>query len=538
MRRINFLVALSVLVSSLAWSQGETDAGSGGQSIYKGNNAYLRDLVEKNNCRWRSGEWILNNVNSLRSALNSIDKAHWLFSLRLEEEIRGLKYCFTNHKLPPLPYNNSDDLYIFSNQAFDQPAINDKGIVFIDQNLFNSMRSKGHQAFLIIHEAGHELFSRSERRERREPRLRELIMNSYEYYMRPTDPGSFRIALEMAKMPYLMVDLTGVVKSDFVNVCQGAGSYGDRFKRFVKLDQQIKQIPQREIHSHCYWRRHKELLADNKDYLYEVALSDPGQISPFIERGPFQNLEAVAELISSDVVANWEDSRWSEALYNTPEGESFVRSVLNVGLRKRKKLLPLNRIESFLYNAKQANLEEYNETLGKMLCRAAVQEDIDLDYLEAILQVDLDEALNGECEDGRSIALRTLLRDKKFTHTSSSFKKSQLSRNKKGSLFALIVASNSYETAEDFEQIVREVHTWYLYRGRPVGGVIPKTIYDAVFTSYMIYAPEALPTFFSKMTEQQRQRSYQVATDYLKESGAHRIIVKEARELHKALGLR
>ena len=48
-----------------------------------------------------------------------------------------------------MSYNNSDDLYIFTNQMFDQPAINDAGIVFLDMNIFDDMNDVQDDAIIL-----------------------------------------------------------------------------------------------------------------------------------------------------------------------------------------------------------------------------------------------------------------------------------------------------------------------------------------------------------------------------------------------------
>ena len=145
MKLILLLISL-IQISILARGH---DRGNGGQSIYIGDNAFLRDIVEDNNCLWRSGSKVINDYPNIEKILTKIESYHWLLGLRLEEEIKGLKFCFTKKRLPPLSYNNSDDLYIFTNQVFDQPAINDAGIVFLDMNIFDDMNDV-HKSFKIF----------------------------------------------------------------------------------------------------------------------------------------------------------------------------------------------------------------------------------------------------------------------------------------------------------------------------------------------------------------------------------------------------
>ncbi len=193
------------------------DRGNGGQSIYIGDNAFLRDIVEQSNCLWRSGTRILNTNPKVKDVLDTLSESHWLFSHRAYEEIKSLKFCMTKRRLPPLSYNNTDDLYIFTNQNFDQPAINDGGIIFIDLNIFEDM-NEIHQAFILIHEVLHEFFYQNEARSKREPRLRELIMNLHDFYINGIDAESMKIALEMARMPYLRLQIDNFDKDKYLKV--------------------------------------------------------------------------------------------------------------------------------------------------------------------------------------------------------------------------------------------------------------------------------------------------------------------------------
>lgn len=211
MKLILLLISL-IQISILARGH---DRGNGGQSIYIGNNAFLRDIVEDNNCLWRSGSKVINDYPNIEKILTKIESYHWLLGLRLEEEIKGLKFCFTKRRLPPLSYNNSDDLYIFTNQMFDQPAINDAGIVFLDMNIFNDMNDV-HKSFIIIHEALHEFFDKEEDRSSREPRLREFVYNLHDSYINGSDKESIKIAIEMARMAYLNSSIAGLDKSDYL----------------------------------------------------------------------------------------------------------------------------------------------------------------------------------------------------------------------------------------------------------------------------------------------------------------------------------
>lgn len=217
MKLILLLISL-IQISILARGH---DRGNGGQSIYIGDNAFLRDIVEDNNCLWRSGSKVINDYPNIEKVLTKIESYHWLLGLRLEEEIKGLKFCFTKKRLPPLSYNNSDDLYIFTNQMFDQPAINDAGIVFLDMNIFDDMNDV-HKSFIIIHESLHEFFDKEEDRSSREPRLREFVYNLHDAYVNGSDRESIKIAIEMARMAYLNSSLDGLDKSDYLLVINNA----------------------------------------------------------------------------------------------------------------------------------------------------------------------------------------------------------------------------------------------------------------------------------------------------------------------------
>lgn len=183
---MKLLILGALLLSSMSFAQtpmryasASTGGGNGGQTIYRGNNAYLRDITEKNNCIWKKYDQIINEVPSLGEILRKTYTLNSSFAYRIEEEIASLGYCFTTKRLPYLQYNNSDDIHIFANQEYDQVAINDSGIVFIDVNIFSKM-DVINKAYLFMHESAHELFNKQEARSTREPRLREFLMNLFE----------------------------------------------------------------------------------------------------------------------------------------------------------------------------------------------------------------------------------------------------------------------------------------------------------------------------------------------------------------------
>lgn len=171
-----FLLIASL--SSYAGDEGSTGAGNGGQTVYVGNNAYLRDIVENNNCNWKTNAEIIQTIPKLGDILKKMKSLNSSFTLRIQDEIKNLGYCFTTKRLPYLQYNNSDDIHIFPNEEYDQVAINDSGIVFIDLTIFEKMDATN-KSFLFLHEAAHELFDKKEERFKREPRLREFLMNMF-----------------------------------------------------------------------------------------------------------------------------------------------------------------------------------------------------------------------------------------------------------------------------------------------------------------------------------------------------------------------
>ncbi len=203
---IKALLLMSLSIPAFAVLLEGHESGNGGQSIYQGNNSYLRDLVDGNNCLWHSATRIKKKFPLINDALKSISDAHWLTGMAFESQLNHLKFCFTDRRLPPLSYANSDDLYIFANNMFDQPAINDDGIVFIDRNIFEDM-PEDHQAFLLLHEVGHEFFNKEELRSAREPRLRQFIRNLYEHFNDPYDLDTFMILMETTKFAYLRTEI-------------------------------------------------------------------------------------------------------------------------------------------------------------------------------------------------------------------------------------------------------------------------------------------------------------------------------------------
>lgn len=216
------------------------ERGNGGQSIYIGDNAFLRDIVEVNNCSWHSPALVKMRYPKVNEVLESIKNVHWLTVLKMNEEFSKLNFCFTKKRLPPLSYNNTDDLYIFTNQLFDQPAVNDGGIIFIDINLFEKM-DEVQQAFLFLHEVSHELFDKKEERQFREPRLRQFILNTYQHYINPVDTATFVINVDMAKFKYLRGDISNLneieIKSIYNNTVESEEvitNYFFKYRRFVE----------------------------------------------------------------------------------------------------------------------------------------------------------------------------------------------------------------------------------------------------------------------------------------------------------------
>ncbi|MAE58474.1 MAG: hypothetical protein CME69_06310 [Halobacteriovorax sp.] len=250
MKLILLLISL-IQISILARGH---DRGNGGQSIYIGDNAFLRDIVEDNNCLWRSGSKVINDYPNIEKVLTKIESYHWLLGLRLEEEIKGLKFCFTKKRLPPLSYNNSDDLYIFTNQMFDQPAINDAGIVFLDMNIFDDMNDV-HKSFIIIHESLHEFFDKEEDRSSREPRLREFVYNLHDSYINGSDKESIKIAIEMARMAYLSSSIAGLDKSDYLLVIN------NKDLKFYKKLNLVEKFNDIKLYSKSFNESFEKLLA-------------------------------------------------------------------------------------------------------------------------------------------------------------------------------------------------------------------------------------------------------------------------------------
>lgn len=232
------------------------ERGNGGQSVYIGDNAFLRDIVEVNNCIWHSPELVMKRYPKINDVLDSIDSVHWLTKLRMEEEFLKLNFCFTTKRLPPLSYNNTDDLYIFTNQLFDQPAVNDGGIIFIDMNLFNKM-DEVQQAFLFLHEVSHELFDKQEERQFREPRLRQFIMNTYRHYMEPVDTATFTINVLMTKFKYLRSDINNLdekeIKAINFNQIDSDAMKTNLFFKYRRFIEQMKTTNEyRFYYSHGY----------------------------------------------------------------------------------------------------------------------------------------------------------------------------------------------------------------------------------------------------------------------------------------------
>lgn len=217
---IYFLLSLYILNINPSLATSGQERGNGGQTVYVGENAFLRDIVEANNCIWHSSTLVKRRYPKVLEVLKSIETVHWMTTLRLEDEFNKMNFCFTKKRLPPLSYNNTDDLYIFTNQLFDQPAINDGGIVFINTELFNDM-TEVHQAFLFLHEISHEFFDKKEAREFREPRLRQFILNSHEHFLDPIDKDSFKINLIMTKFVSLKIDIDDLDEREFKAILNG-----------------------------------------------------------------------------------------------------------------------------------------------------------------------------------------------------------------------------------------------------------------------------------------------------------------------------
>lgn len=265
---MKLIVSLLLTVSIFA----AQERGNGGQSLYIGDNAFLRDIIEVNNCVWHSPQLVKQRYPKVTKVLDSIKSVHWMTSLRLEEEFSKLSFCFTERKLPPLSYNNTDDLYIFTNQMFDQPAINDGGIIFINNQLFNDMTDI-HQAFLFLHETAHELFNKEEKRELREPRLRQFILNAHAHYEDPVDPASFKINARMANFAYLVTDLEGLDEKEVISIRDNTvNSITEKTRVFFKYRKYFESLKatdykRSEVTSN-YYRNHNYVYEDHSTPIY------------------------------------------------------------------------------------------------------------------------------------------------------------------------------------------------------------------------------------------------------------------------------
>ena len=146
------LVLVALSTSAFAERDGGVTTHGGGER--KGSK--LRDLIDGGNCIVESGKnFAEKQAPELPQVLKSLESTHWVLSLLLREEIKGLRFCVVAQKLrrtatddssSPVQYNESADHQLI--------AIREDEMVYINREQFDYLDSISRAAFLI-HEAMH-----------------------------------------------------------------------------------------------------------------------------------------------------------------------------------------------------------------------------------------------------------------------------------------------------------------------------------------------------------------------------------------------
>lgn len=168
------------LYAQLITAEGK-ETGNGGQGVYKGKDIFLRDIVEKNNCVWKTPNIVRRQYAYINKIIFQVESASVVFGKQLNANFNTLQFCFTDRNLPALTYNNSDDIYLFTNSDYIQIAIYDSGIVFINNQQFLKM-DELNKGYVLLHETLHSFYDLSKPRSGREPRLRQFVKNIHDSF--------------------------------------------------------------------------------------------------------------------------------------------------------------------------------------------------------------------------------------------------------------------------------------------------------------------------------------------------------------------
>lgn len=178
---ITAFIASTALVASIgictglsAWAMEEGTRGGGQVVNLKGGISELRDLVDKTNCDWKSGDEILKSAPAISNILQKVSEIDWYVAFNFEREIRNLGWCFTS-ELIKLNVDDADALTSHYDYDSTQAAIRilDAEEVYVDSTVFDEKLTPRTKAFLIIHEMLHSFIKKDQ--SLRNTRLRSMV---------------------------------------------------------------------------------------------------------------------------------------------------------------------------------------------------------------------------------------------------------------------------------------------------------------------------------------------------------------------------
>ncbi|MGE3609228.1 MAG: hypothetical protein AB7I27_06535 [Bacteriovoracaceae bacterium] len=154
-------IALGMILFNISHAAlAESTGTHGGDIIVTPTDARLRDLVDTQNCNWRSGTSILNSETELVSILNQLQKENPFLGTRIKSEIKKIKWCFTG-TLKRINTNDSESEAI----TYDVEDISKNKVqvgIRLQYNVFvneEALKQTSDRAYFYIHEAMHGFIS-------------------------------------------------------------------------------------------------------------------------------------------------------------------------------------------------------------------------------------------------------------------------------------------------------------------------------------------------------------------------------------------
>jgi hypothetical protein len=153
--KTNLLILLAVM-SFHAVSFAGPGAGGGGVTVDVNKHPALRDLVDKTTCEWTTAKDFQNRyVPHSEDVINKIRPLNWYLADSYDREINHIKVCRTHGQLKTIDVADADSVTIIKDESQRQIGIRLNDLIFINMNLFDSMRSQADRDFTFIHEVTH-----------------------------------------------------------------------------------------------------------------------------------------------------------------------------------------------------------------------------------------------------------------------------------------------------------------------------------------------------------------------------------------------